>query len=201
MSELWILRHGETEWNVEGRLQGSSDSPLTARGRAQSEAAARATQHVAFTCIYTSDLGRAQHTARLVRGERALEIHTDPRLRELRYGHVEGMTWPEIAARHPGLREELRRQDFAPPGGETRAELQARVAAAMHDIARRHVGARVLVVTHGGALSTFLRFVLGVPLEAPPGFRADNCALSRFDLEGDRFRLVTWGVADHLHGV
>lgn len=199
-TELWTIRHGETAWNVEGRLQGASDSPLTARGRRQSEAAREAIARLDLRAIYTSDLGRARQTTEIVRGERPVEIHLEPRLREISYGTVEGLTWGEIARQHPELHRELERRqpDFAPPGGETKHALTARVAAAMRDIARAHAGGAVLVVSHGGALAAFFRHVLAIPADTAPAFRAENCALSCFEHAGGHFRLRTWNAADHL---
>jgi probable phosphoglycerate mutase len=200
-TELWILRHGETEWNLAGRLQGSGDSPLTERGQQQGEAAAVAlAARGPIDALYSSDLGRAERTARTIGRVIQIEPRIDPGLREISYGGLEGRTWAEIERDFPEIHRSLVEHPatFAPPGGESRQALQRRVVAALTAIAAAHPGQRVAVVTHGGALTAFLRAVVGIPLEVPAAFRSMNCALHHFDYEQERFRLITWGLIEHL---
>ncbi|MBK8010782.1 MAG: histidine phosphatase family protein [Deltaproteobacteria bacterium] len=202
-TRIIAVRHGETEWNVEGRLQGSRDSALTERGRKQSERLGCALTKVKLTAAYSSDLGRARETAQiaLARASKAsVRLELDPRLREISYGRIEGLTWREVEALHPDIHRSMeeRRQDFAPPGGESRTELVERITETFKELGRRHRSETIFVVTHGGALSAFLRHILGIPAAERRFVRAENCALNRFDFRGDHFRLVTWGERTHL---
>lgn len=202
-TRIIVVRHGETEWNVEGRLQGSQDSALTHRGRTQSERLGRALKKLKISAAYSSDLGRAQETARIAlawASKTNVRFEVDPRLREISYGKIEGLTWREVEELHPTIHRSMeeRRQDFAPPGGETRGQLVERITATLKELGHRHRSETIFVVTHGGALSAFLRHVLGIPAAERRFVRAENCALNRFDLRGEHFRLITWGERSHL---
>jgi len=154
---LYMLRHGETAWNLERRMQGSKDSPLTARGRAQAAAMGRAlaaelAREPGPTVFLRSPLGRTCETALIV--GRALGLdearwRDDPRLAELRYGDWEGSTWAEIERSQPDAMATWRAdpEGFCPPGGETHFELRRRAAAALADIIAS--GTRTVVVSHG----------------------------------------------------
>jgi probable phosphoglycerate mutase len=154
---LYLLRHGETAWNLERRMQGSKDSSLTARGRAQAAAMGRAlaaelARASGPTVFLRSPLGRVRETAAIIGRELGLEDadwRDDPRLAELRYGAWEGSTWAEVEANHPNAMATWRAdpEGFCPPGGETHSELRRRSAAALADIIAS--GARTVVVSHG----------------------------------------------------
>jgi probable phosphoglycerate mutase len=154
---LYLLRHGETAWNLERRMQGSKDSDLTAHGRAQAAAMGRAlaaelARTPGPTVFLRSPLGRVRETAAIVGRELGLEDadwRDDPRLAELRYGTWEGSTWAEIEANHPNALAAWRAdpEGFCPPGGETHTELRRRSAEALADIVAS--GIRTVVVSHG----------------------------------------------------
>lgn len=154
---LYLLRHGETAWNIERRMQGSKDSALTARGRAQAAAMGRAlaaelAREPGPTVFLRSPLGRTCETASIIGRELGLDPsqwRDDPRLAELRYGNWEGSTWAEIEARHPNALAGWRAdpEGFCPPGGETHFELRRRSAAALADIVASRT--RTVVVSHG----------------------------------------------------
>jgi len=154
---LYLLRHGETAWNLERRMQGSKDSALTARGRAQASAMGRAlaaelAREPGPTLFLRSPLGRTRETASIVGRELGLdaaEWRDDPRLAELRYGDWEGSTWAEIEVDHPDAMARWRAdpEGFCPPGGETHFDLRRRAAAALADIIAS--GTRTVVVSHG----------------------------------------------------
>jgi probable phosphoglycerate mutase len=154
---LYLLRHGETAWNIERRMQGSKDSALTARGRAQAAAMGRAlaaelARDPGPTVFLRSPLGRTCETASIIGRELGLDPsqwRDDPRLAELRYGNWEGSTWAEIEARHPNALAGWRAdpEGFCPPGGETHFELRRRSAAALADIVASRT--RTVVVSHG----------------------------------------------------
>jgi broad specificity phosphatase PhoE len=145
-----LARHGETDWNRDGRFQGHADPPLNARGREQAHALADALAGEKIDAIYSSDLSRAHETAQIVADRLGLSVIVDPDLRERDVGQWAGLTLPEIEERFP---DELRL--FREEGrsvGETREALSRRVVAATRRIAAAHPDGRVVVVTHGGAL-------------------------------------------------
>ena len=152
---ILLVRHGETDWNAERRVQGTTDRPLNDTGRAQARALADRLAEVPLAAVYSSDLSRALETARAVADTRDLRVTPDPRLRERDFGTWEGMTDLEILERFP--------EASTGPWGdaETRSELELRVLAALRRISERHTGETVLVVTHGGPLRAMLAHVSG----------------------------------------
>ena len=149
---ILVARHGETDWNVERRVQGHTDRPLNERGLVQAGALAESLEGERLDAVYSSDLSRAYETARLVAEPRGLEVTTLPDLREKHFGTWEGLTDDEVLKRFP----------YAASGGwgdaETTEELTERVRGALTEIASRHAGGHVLVVTHGGPLRVALRW-------------------------------------------
>ncbi|HJW90790.1 MAG TPA: histidine phosphatase family protein [Anaerolineales bacterium] len=167
MSRLILIRHGETDWNVDGRWQGQADVPLNARGIAQAEETAQSLSNVKFAAIYSSDLARARQTAEVLARVAGLPLRLDPRLREIHQGAWQGLRIPEIEARYAEAFRRRRENPLtvAPPGGETVLQVQARVLAAVADILARHPGQTVAVVSHGFALALILAHFRGVPTE------------------------------------
>ena len=157
VAPLYMLRHGETAWNTERRMQGRRNSDLTERGRRQAEAMGRALRDELArtpgpTIFLRSPLGRVRDTSEIVGRELGLDPgdwRDDPRLAELGYGHWEGLSWPEIEVTHPTALADWRADPhgFSPPGGETHFELRRRSAAVLADIAASAV--RTVVVGHG----------------------------------------------------
>ncbi|MBA3685335.1 MAG: histidine phosphatase family protein [Planctomycetes bacterium] len=181
-TELWLVRHGESEGNSSGVLQGQAEYPLSARGREQVVrlAARLVGQH--FTALYSSDLGRAVATAKILGAAVGLPVVQDRRLREIDIGSWSGLTFDEIAVRHP---EEwsgwMRRRDPAHRrgGGESYLDLEQRIAPAMTDLAQRHPGGRLLIVSHGGSMGAYLAHVLGLPLDQLWRLSHENTGVSR----------------------
>lgn len=178
MTRLWLIRHGQTDWNVAGRWQGQSpDAPsLNAAGRAQAEALAAQLAGRGFDALYSSDLPRAWDTARAIAARNGQAIRPEPRLREVNLGAWEGLLADEIARRYP---QELAERERDPvraraPGGETVAEVAVRVWAAADDIARRHPEGDVLIVSHGLALATLLSCAQGRRLDEAHRLIPDN---------------------------
>lgn len=200
-TEIIVLRHGETEWNVERRFQGHGDSPLTERGELQAQAVAESLRGLTVHAIYSSDLPRALRTAEAVAhavwsaDETSRPVLLDPRLRERHHGAFEGLTVAEIEARYPGEIERYRAgdPDYAIPGGESLTDRHARVVELFEEIAARHQGERVVVVTHGGVLDSLFRHVAGVRVGPPRTFEIPNAARNVFRREPRRWLLVTWG--------
>ena len=151
-TELILIRHGESQWNLEGRWQGQADPPLTERGRSQARDAVWRIACMEAVALYSSSLRRAHETARILGRRIGLEPQVEPRLREFNVGVWSGLTKPEIEQRWPGqyARFSFRELDFRPGGGESPRELMARVHEALDEIAGRHAGLRVLLVSHGG---------------------------------------------------
>jgi probable phosphoglycerate mutase len=200
-TELLLLRHGETEWNAQGRLQGHRDSALRPEGVRQADALGARLVHEGVHALYSSDLGRALETARRIGSRIGLEVRADARLRERGLGVLEGLTWEEVRRQHPDVVAAYEAGDpeyVVPGGGES---LVGRLGVALEGLkamAARHPGERVAVVTHGGVLSLLLRHCLGIPFQTPRAFSVLNASLNRFDLQGGTLRLVTWGDVSHL---
>lgn len=166
MTHLILIRHGETDWNVEGRWQGHADVPLNARGLAQAAQIAQALAGTQLDAIYTSDLKRAEGTAEPLARDQNLDIHVDPRLREINQGEWQGLLVSEIQARYA---DEFRRRrenplDVAPPGGETALQVRERVLASVQDILNRHPDQTVALVSHGFALAVIRAYFQGDPI-------------------------------------
>jgi probable phosphoglycerate mutase len=197
--QLLVIRHGETAWNREGRIQGHRDSPLTARGLAQARAAAARLARERIDALYSSDLGRAQRTAQEVAVRVALPVRVDEGLRERAFGILEGKTWEEIARDHPDdARRVVAVPDHAMAGGESLVQFRDRVTGAFRRIARAARVGTIAVVTHGGVLGVLYREAMGIPLEAPRSYTTVNAAVNRFRYADDRWSVVRWGDAEHL---
>ncbi len=167
MTHLYLIRHGQTDWNIEGRWQGQADVPLNAKGRQQAIKIAAQLANIGLTAIYSSDLVRAYETAEALSQATGLSIYTDPRLREIHQGDWQGLLVTEIQA-HYGEAFRKRKQNplnVAPPGGETVLEVKERVVAAIKDIVKRHPLERVAVVSHGFALAVIQVHFLERPID------------------------------------
>jgi broad specificity phosphatase PhoE len=167
VTRLILVRHGETDWNLEGRWQGQADVPLNATGRRQSREVAEALAGEPVAAIYSSDLQRACVMAEELGRVKDLPVQTDSRLREIHQGEWQGLLVSEIEARYAGQFAQRQRDPLnaAPPGGETVAQVRARVLAAIEDILHRHPEETVGVVSHGFALALVLAHYEGRPIE------------------------------------
>jgi probable phosphoglycerate mutase len=199
-TEFILLRHGETEWNGLGRLQGHQDSPLSREGLSQAEALAVRLAPCSFHALYCSDLGRAVETARRIATRTGHPVRQDLRLRERGVGILEGLTRQEAHQRHPEVFAEYSTggPDFVVPGGESVSQRLQLALECLRELGARHVGERVVVVTHGGVLSSLFRHSLGIPPGVPRTFSVLNASWNHFDYEAGTFRLVTWGDVNHL---
>jgi probable phosphoglycerate mutase len=199
-THLIIVRHGETEWNIARIRQGHLDSKLTEKGLAQARALAQRLAREKFTALYSSDLGRAVHTASAIADLTGHKIVTDPRLRERHLGIFQGLSGDEINARYPEERRLFRTvgPDYVIPGGESMRQQVQRNVGYLNELAEKHRGEQVVVVTHGGVVSGFFRHTLEIPLEAPRRFEFVNAGLNVFVREEDTWLLLTWGDVSHL---
>ncbi|MFC4121985.1 histidine phosphatase family protein [Nonomuraea zeae] len=186
MTDLVLVRHGETVWHAENRYAGLSDIDLTARGLDQAARLAGWASEAGLTGVWASTLSRARITAEASAGQAGLTVRVDARLRELDFGEGDGLTSAEMQARFPEARAAFESDPAAHPlpGGEDPHQAAARFVEALHDIAAAHRGGRVLVVAHTTAIRLALCRLIGVPLgEYRRLFpRLDNCALTELRL-------------------
>ena len=154
---LFAVRHGETEWNLTGKQQGHLDSPLTPTGVQQACALGAGLAGRGIEVIYSSDLGRAMQTAQIIAARLALPVHPDERLRERHLGTMQGLTKTVFRNTHPAEYAAFDSGDpeYRFPGGESARERYERSVLCGTDLAIRHPGQRVLIVAHGGVLSSF----------------------------------------------
>jgi probable phosphoglycerate mutase len=202
-TELILIRHGETEWNSQNRLQGHRDSALSREGLRQADALAARLSSVRFHALYSSDLGRALETARRIAARTGHAVVADTRLRERGLGILEGLTREEAGARHPEVFERYSNggPDYVVPEGESTGQRLAHAVECLRELGRRHRGERVVAVTHGGVLSLLFRHSLGIPHETPRAFSVLNAGWNQFDDHDGTLRLVTWGDVTHLNDV
>ena len=194
------IRHGETVWNLEGREMGQKDSPLTPKGHTQAEALADRLEHSSFSALYSSDLPRALDTAQCIADQSKIDVVTDVRLRERNMGIFEGLTIPEMREQHPDVRREYENTggSFVIPEGESGDQRQARSVACFEELAERHSGETIVIVTHGGVLAGLLQHVLDLPFESGRSFKRSNGSLSLFVYRKPNLILETWNDVSHL---
>lgn len=158
MTRCCLVRHGQTDWNLEGRYQGQSDVPLNAAGRVQAQLAADRLEGTHLDAIYASDLRRASETAEIIAARLGLPVKFDPRLREINQGEWEGQLVAEIQQKYTDLWHQRGEDALAlrPPGGETVGEVAGRVTTALTEIAAQNPRGTLLIVSHGLALATVL---------------------------------------------
>jgi probable phosphoglycerate mutase len=199
-THLIAIRHGETEWNSQGRFQGHLDSVLNREGRAQAEALGEYLARERFDLLLSSDLGRALQTASLIAMRTGHEIVVEPRLRERRMGIFQGLTPAEVQARYPDeyARFSTRDPDYVIPDGESTRQLFERSVACFTELAERHAGLTLAAVTHGGVLAMFYRHARAMPLDAPRDFALHNTGVNRFRHRLGAWQLRSWGEISHL---
>ncbi len=200
-TRLIVIRHGETAWNVDTRIQGHLDIPLNDTGRQQARKLGRALAGgPPLDAIYTSDLSRAHETARAVGDATGVPVVTDTGLRERRFGTFEGRTFAEIELELPEQSIRWRKRDpvFAPEGGESLIELRERVVSTAAGLAARHAGGHIALVAHGGVLDILYRTATGQDLLAPRTWILGNAAINRLLWTPEGFTLVGWSDTSHL---
>lgn len=203
-TNIILIRHGETAWNAERRLQGHIDIALNAEGQRQADALAAALAGEQFDAIVASDLQRALQTAQAVAAGRGLPVAQDPALRERCYGGFEGLLYAEIEQRFPAdfARWQARDIDARMPAGVRTAEsfrqFYTRSVDAILGWAAAHAGQSIALVAHGGVLECAYRAAAGLPLETPRSFAVLNASINRFTVDNGKLKLVSWGEVAHL---
>jgi probable phosphoglycerate mutase len=197
---LVLIRHGETAWNAEERMQGHEDVPLNERGCAQAKALGARFAGEPIHALYSSDLQRAFATARCISAATGHPVVRDARLRERHLGVLQGVlrhAAPEMVG-EVYVRYRASDPDYVIPGGESTRQFAARVLACIDDLVQRHPGETVVVVAHGGVLDQLYRRAVGLPISGPRAFTLRNASVNRLEVEADRWSLGEWGDVRHL---
>lgn len=200
-TRIIAVRHGETAWNVDTRIQGSIDIALNPTGLWQAQQLARALANEPLCAIYTSDLQRAQHTAQAVAHTTGAPLHPEKGLRERSFGCFEGRTFAQVQADLPeqAQRWKQRDPDYAPEGGESLRTLRERVTLTADRLAARHVGGLILLVAHGGVLDVLYRAATRQDIQAPRTWQLGNAAINRLLWTAENgLTLVGWADTQHL---
>lgn len=204
-TEILLIRHGETDWNAERRLQGFLDIGLNARGRQQAEALGVALSTESFDAIWSSDLQRAMTTAEAIGAACGIPVQVDSALRERCFGALEGLRHSEIMERYPEafVAWQSRSEDYRFPDGkndaETLTEFAARVTQAVRRIVGQTPGKKIVVVCHGGVLDCLYREAIGVPQSDRNAVEKRNAGINRLIYDGEGFHIVAWADVSHLN--
>ncbi len=201
-TRIIAVRHGETAWNVETRIQGQLDIGLNEKGRWQAQQAARALAEERLDAVYSSDLSRALDTAQTIAAQAAppLPVQRHTGLRERAFGKFEGQTYAAIEAQWPDESRLWRIRDphFAPVGGESPVQVMERVSAAVEAIASNHPNQQILLVAHGGVLDMLYRLATRQSVSAPRTWELGNAAINRLLWTPEGMTLVGWADTRHL---
>lgn len=200
MVRLYLIRHGETEWNATLRYQGHADVPLSELGKAQAQALAKRLKAVKFVGFYASDLSRAYETAQTVAAVHGQEVQAVPELRETHFGVWEGLTYKEITEKYA---EEMRNWQADPvgtiiPGGESLGDVAKRVNAGLNKLLKKHTEGNLLVAAHGGTIRVILATILGFNVADYWKLRQDNTAVNIIDFYDEKAIIVTLNDIHHL---
>lgn len=201
-TRIVAVRHGETAWNVDTRIQGHLDIPLNDTGLWQAEQLGQALAGEAIAAIYTSDLQRAHATAQAVARTTGAPLTPEPGLRERSFGHFQGRTFAEIQAELPEEARLWRTRDphYTPAGGESLVTLRDRIERTVAALATQHPGEQIVVVAHGGVLDVLYRLATRQDIQAPRTWQLSNAAINRLLWTEGGLTLVGWADTQHLDG-
>ncbi|NJD33368.1 MAG: histidine phosphatase family protein [Betaproteobacteria bacterium] len=196
-----LIRHGETDWNGEKRIQGQIDIDLNRAGQAQAMALAEALRGQSFAAVYSSDLRRAWNTAQIATAGLGLAVSPAPTLRERHFGVIQGLTAAEarLARPHAHGHHQARTPHYDYETGESLIAFAARVTAGLEGMAQRHSGRNVLAFTHGGVLDVAYRAATDRALDAPRDFSLPNAACNWLEYGAAGWRLISWADCRHLN--
>jgi len=199
-TRLCLVRHGETAWNAEGRVQGQLDIPLSPVGLGQAKAVASALKGESFDAVYSSDLVRVRQTAQPTAEQLKKNVLLDERLRERHYGVFQSITYSEAKERFPQDYARFRAKDldFDFETGESLRAFNARSLAAIDELVKKNPGRKLLVFTHGGVLECIYRHATGRGLTTPRDFEIPNAALNRVSFGPAGWRIDAWADIRHL---
>jgi probable phosphoglycerate mutase len=203
-TNILLIRHGETAWNAERRLQGHLDIPLNAEGERQARLLAETLALEPIDLLVSSDLGRARQTAQAVAALRGMPLQIEPGLRERCYGGFEGLLYTEIEQRFPAEFAAWQGRDIdgiLPDGknrGESFRQFYARATEAILGLARKNPGRTLALVAHGGVLECAYRMAGNLSLETPRDFKVYNASINRFRVDDGKLVLESWGEVSHL---
>ncbi|GIX48816.1 MAG: phosphoglycerate mutase [Candidatus Tectimicrobiota bacterium] len=197
---LYVVRHGATDWNAAGRIQGHLDPPLNAAGRAQAWRTAQHLAAVGATALYSSDLQRAYETAQIIAQHTGLRVIQSVALREMHFGAWQGLTVEEIRARDPEVYAARRANPYEvpPPGGESWRQFYTRVVRAVEEILHRTPAPRLILVTHSGVCTVLGLHAQGLGYRGKRNFGNTNCAIHTFAVSAAGWRVVNLHAVAHL---
>lgn len=199
---IWLVRHGETDWNASRRLQGSTDIELNAVGRAQADLVAGWFGPVGLDAIYASPLARTVQTAMPLVTQRDLSLQLMPELAERHFGIFQGLTPEEVSQQFPEghRRWQARDPDFCPQGGESLRDFAQRVQTGLQGLISRHLGHSIAVFSHGGVLDIVYRFAKQLDLQAVRDWPLPNAGIQQLLACTQFVEVLDWGITDHLNG-
>ncbi|OGG57171.1 MAG: hypothetical protein A3F84_04240 [Candidatus Handelsmanbacteria bacterium RIFCSPLOWO2_12_FULL_64_10] len=197
-----LIRHGETDWNREARIQGQMDVPLNEVGRAQARRLADRLRGEGIEAAYSSDLIRVYETAEVALAGSRLPIHRTADLREVSFGAWQGKRWADVEGEFPQEVLHYRQHygHYAPPGGESLMALRRRSVAAFHRIIGDHRGQTVALFSHGGPCRAILAEVLGLDVTKARRFGMGNASVHVVEVDGDEAQIVLLNDTGHLKG-
>jgi len=200
IKKIIMVRHGETKWNTENRIQGQANTPLTELGIKQAQQTGKALHKENISEIYSSDLGRAMQTAKVINKYLNLSITKKEGLRERNYGVLQGISFDELDDKFPVIRLNLNSRDpnYVIPGGESIFQFSQRVSTCINSIIANSNASNLLLVVHGGVLERFFHTVLGLPLDFKRSFSLSNSSINKFSYINGTWQLDSWGITNHL---
>jgi probable phosphoglycerate mutase len=201
VANILLIRHGETDWNREKRLQGYLDIGLNSIGVEQANLLAKVLATESIDVAYASDLSRAYDTALTIANHHEIEVQQDALLRERCYGEIQGKTYAEIEQSHPENYQAwvTRNANFQPKDGESLQQFYDRVITGVKQIAKRHMGQTILIVAHGGVLDCVYREAAKIDISEKRKIELLNTSLNRLVFDGENFQILSWGDTSHLH--
>lgn len=194
MLQVYLVRHGETVWNAERRIQGQSDSPLTEKGEQQAHQVGERVKQLGITHVIASDLGRTRRTAEIIADACGCTVTLEPRLRELNMGVLEKRPLDGLSEKEERWRSALvdGTENGRIPQGESMTEMAARMHEALNACLSLPAGSRPLLVSHGMALGVLISTILGLPAHAERRLRLRNCSISRVDHQHSAWLAEGW---------